>query len=90
MVRDKRRMEIQLLNANPEYYQKEIKRLKGEVERLQEENEDYKHKYYVAENSKKEHESATKVKSEELKRIIQQLEKEKITVVEQKHQIVEK
>ena len=37
-VREKKRTEIQLMNANPEYYQKEINRLRAEVEKLQEEN----------------------------------------------------
>lgn len=38
LMREKKRMEIQVLNSNPEYYEKEIKRLTGEVEKYQEEN----------------------------------------------------
>ena len=89
-MREKKRTEIQLMNANPEYYQKEINRLRVEVERLQEENEENKHKYFVAENSKREMESTIRVKTEEVKRCLQNLEKEKILTVELKHQLTEK
>lgn len=56
-----------------------MKRLKEEVEKYQEENEDHKHKFLVAENGKKEYEATAKVKTDELKRALQQLEKEKVT-----------
>ena len=53
VTREKKKLQIKFLNANPEYYEKQIKRLKGEVEKYQEENEDHKYKYWQAENAKK-------------------------------------
>ena len=53
LLQQKKRLEIQILNNNPEFYEKQIKRLRAEVEKLQEENQDNKHKYIIAENAKK-------------------------------------
>ena len=44
----------------------------------------------MAENQKKELEATTKIKSEENKQLLQKLEKEKIQVVELRHQLSEK
>lgn len=38
LLQQKKRLEIQILNNNPEFYEKQIKRLRAEVEKLQEEN----------------------------------------------------
>lgn len=65
-------------------------RLREEVEKYQTENEDHKHKFFLAENSKKELEATSKVKQEELKQVLKQLEKEKIVLVETRHQMREK
>lgn len=60
------------------------------MEKYQEENEENKYKYFVAENAKKEMEASAKVKAEELKKTLKTLEKEKILNVELKHQVGEK
>lgn len=73
-----------------EYYEKEIVRLRDEVEKYQMENEENKHRFFIAENSRKDLEATSKVKQEELKQVLKQLEKEKITVVELRHQLTEK
>lgn len=44
----------------------------------------------MAENSKKEFEASAKVRAEDLKKALQQLEKEKISCVELRYQITEK
>lgn len=41
------------MNTNSEYYEKEIKRLRSEVEKYQEENEEHKYQYIKSENSRK-------------------------------------
>lgn len=87
MLYDKKKLEIELLNHNVEYYEKEIVRLRGEVEKYQMENEEHKHRFFVAENSRKDLEATSKVKQEELKQTLKQLEKEKIAVVELKYQM---
>jgi hypothetical protein len=38
LLYDKKKLEIELLNHNVEYYEKEITRLRGELERYQMEN----------------------------------------------------
>jgi hypothetical protein len=48
MVQEKKKMENQLIRHNPDFYEKEIKRLRGEVEKLQEFNEDHKYKLMMA------------------------------------------
>lgn len=53
LLYDKKKLEIELLNHNVEYYEKEIGRLRGELERYQLENEENKHRFFVAENSRK-------------------------------------
>jgi uncharacterized protein YbgA (DUF1722 family) len=60
------------------------------VEKLQEAVEDYRHKCIIAENLKKELEGTVKIRSEELKKSIELLEREKISCVELKHNLVEK
>jgi hypothetical protein len=44
----------------------------------------------VAENSRNDLEAISKVKEKELKQVIKQFEKEKVTVVELRHQLTEK
>ena len=73
-----------------EYYEREIVRLRGEVEKFQMENEENKHRFFVAENSRKDLEATSKVRQEELKQTLKQLEKEKIATVELKYQLSEK
>lgn len=64
--------------------------MRQEVEKYQTENEDNKHKFFLAENNKKDLEATSKVKQEELKQTLKLLEKEKITVAELRHQMKEK
>lgn len=90
MLYRNKKLEVELLNHNVDYYDKEIVRLRQEVEKYQTENEDNKHKYFMAENNKKDLEATSKVKQEELKQTLKILEKEKITVAELRHQMKEK
>ena len=68
-----KKMEIEMLNQNVDYYDKEITRLRSEVEKIQLENEENKHRLYLAENSKNDLEAISKVKQEELKNVLKQL-----------------
>jgi DNA mismatch repair ATPase MutS len=73
LLYDKKKLEIELLNHNVEYYEKEIIRLRGEVEKYQLENEENKHRFFIAENSRKDLEATSKVRQDELKLTLKQL-----------------
>ena len=65
-------------------------RLKSELERYLCQNEQNKHRYFLAENARKEMEALCEVKKEELKQTLKRLQQEKVTVAELRHQLKEK